>query len=584
MAEADASPSGSALGAYWQTIRQEDNRYYQAGLVDAPDLWLWELLFAPETKGFAFDVTDLASTAESSHLRVWLQGASDFSAAPDHHVRLYMNGTFVEEMSWDGKRTERVDAELLPGFLREGENLLEIESVGDTGADYSMVMLNRFEVIYPRLPRAVDGRLEGSFSASGVAEVSGLLAGALLVDTTKSDPRWLDGARMGDDGVLRARVDSGGRYLVVSPDALLSPLVTGFRATGLRSERNGADYLLVAPEEFLPAATPLLALRRSEGLRVKAVSMEDIDSEFGFGEATPAALKDFLSYAYHKWQSPSPRYVVLLGDATYDFKDYLGTGVANRVPPLMVKTSYLWTASDPSLAAVNGDDILPDFAIGRLPAATLAEARAMVDKIVAYETGNAGITRAPIVLVADNPDGAGDFEADADQIATTLAHRDVRKLYLRELGAPATRDGILQAFDEGASLVNYVGHGGIHLWAGENVFNISDAPALTSQAQQPLLVTMNCLNGYFHFPYFNSLAEELLKTEDRGAIAAFSPTGSVSTDLPIAITRPCCKRSSRDRTRDSAMRYLRPKKATPGLEPSPSFSASTTFSATLRST
>ena len=151
MEEVDASPSGKALGAYWQTVQREENRYYQAGLVDAPDLWLWELLFAPETKGFAFDVTDLASTAESAHLRVWLQGASDFSAAPDHHVRLYLNGTFIEEMSWDGKRAQRIDSELHPGFLREGENLLEIESVGDTGADYSMVMLDRFEVSYPRL-------------------------------------------------------------------------------------------------------------------------------------------------------------------------------------------------------------------------------------------------------------------------------------------------------------------------------------------------------------------------------------------------------------------------------------------------
>jgi hypothetical protein len=36
---------------------------------------------------------------------------------------------------------------------------------------------------------------------------------------------------------------------------------------------------------------------------------------------------------------------------------------------------------------------------------------------------------------------------------------------------------------------------------------------------------MNCLNGYFHFPYFNSLSEELLKAEGKGIIAAFSPTG-----------------------------------------------------------
>jgi hypothetical protein len=36
---------------------------------------------------------------------------------------------------------------------------------------------------------------------------------------------------------------------------------------------------------------------------------------------------------------------------------------------------------------------------------------------------------------------------------------------------------------------------------------------------------MNCLNGYFHFPFFNALGEELLIADGRGAIAAFSPTG-----------------------------------------------------------
>ena len=36
---------------------------------------------------------------------------------------------------------------------------------------------------------------------------------------------------------------------------------------------------------------------------------------------------------------------------------------------------------------------------------------------------------------------------------------------------------------------------------------------------------MNCLNGYFHFPFFDSLSEELVKADEKGAIAAFSPSG-----------------------------------------------------------
>jgi len=101
----------------------------------------------------------------------------------------------------------------------------------------------------------------------------------------------------------------------------------------------------------------------------------------------------------------------------------------------------------------------------------------------------------------------------------------MEKIYLSELGAAATRSAIIEAFDRGASLISYMGHGAIHLWANENLLNIWQVPSLSPQSQQPILLTMNCLNGYFHFPYFNSLSEELLKAEGKGVIAAFSPSG-----------------------------------------------------------
>jgi hypothetical protein len=182
------------------------------------------------------------------------------------------------------------------------------------------------------------------------------------------------------------------------------------------------------------------------------------------------------------------------------------------------------------LAAVNGEDILPDIAIGRLPASTIEAVHNLVGKILAYEAGRADLS-ALEVLVADNPDKAGDFTANAEAIASSLfSGETVRKIYLGDLGTAATRSGILQAFDQGASLVTYIGHGGIHLWADENILNIGNVPSLSPQAQQPIVLTMNCLNGYFHFPFFNSLAEELVEAEDKGAIAAFSPSGMSLND------------------------------------------------------
>jgi hypothetical protein len=70
-----------------------------------------------------------------------------------------------------------------------------------------------------------------------------------------------------------------------------------------------------------------------------------------------------------------------------------------------------------------------------------------------------------------------------------------------------------------------VGHGGIALWASENVFEGGDVSSLSPQPSQPIVMTMNCLNGYFHFPYFDALGEALVKARHKGAIAAFSPIG-----------------------------------------------------------
>jgi hypothetical protein len=189
------------------------------------------------------------------------------------------------------------------------------------------------------------------------------------------------------------------------------------------------------------------------------------------------------------------------------------------------------------MAAVNGEDILPDIAIGRLPAATVEDVDKMVGKIIAYETGQAGLS-AVKVLVADDPDDGGDFKATTEELASTvLAGEEVRKIYLEELGRAATERGILEAFDNGASLVSYVGHGAIHLWAAENLFNIWQVPKLSPQAQQPIVLTLNCLNGYFNYPFLDSLAEALLRVEDKGAIAAVSPTGMSLNDPAHAYHR-----------------------------------------------
>jgi YVTN family beta-propeller protein len=528
----------------------ETNRIYQPGLLEAPDIWLWEGMSSGVVRAKPFTVEGVArDSGRAVRLAVELQGGSDaVGTESEHHVRVSVNGVDVGEASFGGKRPYRLEAEVSASVLREGGNELSVANVGDTGV-YSLVFLDRFELSYPQVSTTHQGVFEGVWTEGGTVEVGGLSGRPLILRgcvggvpggssggtaTGKGAPRddsvsWVTGFEVSGSSV-RFRADGGCRYTVVSADALLKPRVEGVSPSTLKAGTNRAEYLVIAPREFLGAAQGLVERRRSQGLVARAVSFEQIASEFGHGQASADAIRGFLRHAYHSWQRPSPRYVVLLGDATYDPRRFLTTSWASPLPALWMKTSYLWTASDPALAAVNGEDLLPDLAIGRLPATTVEQAEALVSKLLAWEDSGQDLF-GNAVLVADTPDVAGDFEWDVEDIRRSfLSDRSTTTLRVRELGS-ATRPAILGAFDEGASVMSYVGHGGAAVWSSSNVLSSWDTPSLRAQSRQPLLLTLNCLNGYFVAPNFDSLSESLVKAEGRGAIAAVSPSG-LSLDGP----------------------------------------------------
>jgi hypothetical protein len=537
MARGSAAPQGASLGSASRTLASfETNRFYQPGLLDAPDLWLWEILPSGAVKVKPFTLAGVDGLSPlGAQLVVDLQGATDaLETSEDHHVRVSVNGIEMGEAFFDGKRAHRASFSLPASLLREGPNELAVANVGDTGVS-SLVFLDRFSLEYPQASRLQQGGFDGTWPESGTAEISNLTGPAVVLDVTDAGSgrvTWLDGFTTAG-GVLRFQAQALRRYRVASGASLLAPRVVRPGGSTLRDPANQADYLLVAPRAFLAAATPLVERRQSQGLRGRAVSLEEIASAFGGGQPSAEAIREFLRFAFHSWSRPSPRYVLLLGDSTYDPRNFTGTALASPLPALWVGTSYLVTASDPALAAVNGEDALPDLAIGRLPARTPEEAEQLVAKLLAWEDSGQDLTGRAL-LVADNPDVAGDFEADIRDVAESfLVGREVQLAHVRELGA-GTRPAILDALNSGLSLLGYVGHGGAAVWASENVLNSWDMPSLLAQSRQPLLVTMNCLNGYFVAPGYDALGEALVKADGRGAIAAFSPSG-LSLDGPAHV-------------------------------------------------
>jgi hypothetical protein len=88
---------------------------------------------------------------------------------------------------------------------------------------------------------------------------------------------------------------------------------------------------------------------------------------------------------------------------------------------------------------------------------------------------------------------------------------------------------IMTAMNSGSLLTTYIGHASVEIWA-DYVFSSTDATTLTNGSRLPFVVTLNCLNGYFHDVYTFSLAEALMKAPNGGAVGVWASSTLTEPD------------------------------------------------------
>jgi hypothetical protein len=225
-----------------------------------------------------------------------------------------------------------------------------------------------------------------------------------------------------------------------------------------------------------------------------------------------------------------------MGDGSYDPRQYRATSPSTFIPPYLadVEPYSSETAADNRYVCVDGDDNLPDLLLGRLPVRSATQARAVVEKIVRYETAPLpGGWNTNVLLVADDPDAAGNFHTLSDAAAVYVTDPfTVTRRYCAGTNpyqsdcsdADDIRTALLGDWNRGALIVQYAGHSSWQQWAAERFFHLDDIPTLANSRRLPVVVGMTCFTGAFHRPE-PTLDEELVLRQDAGAVAAWGPTG-----------------------------------------------------------
>ena len=321
-----------------------------------------------------------------------------------------------------------------------------------------------------------------------------------------------------------------------------------------------ADMVIIIPtsQQVAEQARRLKDLHeRKDSLRVNIVPADELFNEYSSGTPDANAYRRYLKMLYDRatTESDMPRYLLLFGDGAWDNR-LLSEGWRS----MKADDLLLCYESENSMSATDcyvsddyfcmlddgeGGDItkmgnVPDVGAGRLTARTAAQAKILVDKIIAYANNEyAGDWQNVLCFMGD--DGNGNVHMREANAAATLVEEsytgyNVKRIfwdaYTRKATAtgyyyPEVADLIKNQMKNGALIMDYCGHGAAYSISHEKVLLLEDFATQTS-LRLPLWVTASCDIMPFDSKDTN-IGETAMFNENGGCIAFYGTTRTVYT-------------------------------------------------------
>lgn len=407
-------------------------------------------------------------------------------------------------------------------------------------------------------------------NASGVEQVWD------VTDITNANRRVnkATGSTVFNFGYIASDLNFNNEFVAFRADAAFTPQVVGKIANQDLSALSNVDYLIITAPEMMGQAQRLATYHQTKNnFNVEVVDVNKIYEEFGSGSKDLTAIRDFVT----KLNTPlgSLKYVFILGDASYDFKNrisnnsnvvtsYQSEESADFISSFVTDDYIVMTSPQTSSFITNN---LPDLPVGRIPAANVTEAVHMMDKTLAYYNNLSGQStpfgewRMKLDFVVDD-DHNEDMVSPVpfhtvmdntlvdifEQPGNTLKEYNVRKLYLDAFQAQSTAGGqrypqVNQAIsnDIGNSLyLFYFGHGGINGWAQERVLSTDEIQNSNNfsnvYSRFPFVSTITCEFTLWDEPGTFSAGEQFIKLKHGGAASMITSSRAVGIGYGIDFT------------------------------------------------
>ncbi|MGQ9583646.1 MAG: C25 family cysteine peptidase [Thermoplasmatota archaeon] len=280
-----------------------------------------------------------------------------------------------------------------------------VRSIAISGALYKDYIINRRIAPAPEPASAVPGALPPPLFEGPAYETPSLFPSGELEHslTTGSGPSGVEAHLFVRVFPLRWNPVTGHVVQLLSGDLEIRYAPPSFR-TGQRSGNESYELLAICPDEFEAEMGRYTEHKSAQGLSCRLVNLSSVYNNSIFnvssGRDNQERIKLFIMQALESW---GVRYVALAGDVDklpirrayindidgtatptdlYYGDVYKGGGL--NFSDWDYDRDGLYGESSSSSANADRVDLDPDVSVGRLPAGSVAELRAMINKTIAY--------------------------------------------------------------------------------------------------------------------------------------------------------------------------------------------------------
>jgi Peptidase family C25 len=510
--------------SYLDQVTRSDNTVYANAILNGDADNFFGSSFNETGTNLTVALPNLDTNEGKANIAIKVQGLTN----TPHLVRVLLNGTEIGTLSGANTDSMSQNFGVSSSLLLNGNNIVRL--VSGATSDYSLS--DTIKITYPRRYVAAQNSLNCYAQNYAQTRIQGFTSANVRVfDVTDLNNLSLitNTSTVAENGAFTAVIPSNRAraFFAVETGGILSPVsVTPNAPSSWSATNRQSNFIIITHANFLTQANTWADYRRNQGMTVEVVNVEDVYDEFDFGTSGAIAIKNFLQHAYTARQTP-PSYAMLMGDAIFDGRNYIGLNQTNYVPSALVDTTYSQVGSDEALADFN-DDGLSEIAVGRIPVKDAATATVIYNKTVSFELTRATALSRGFLCASDLPNGY-DFAGICTRVGSELPS-SVPKTFINR-GDANSRTALLNSLNTGKFLVNYTGHGNTSSWATTDFYSSPDIALMTNSNSLSIFTLLTCLNGYYNNIYSDGLAKTSLKAANGGTVTAWASSGLTTADV-----------------------------------------------------